>query len=245
MGDMSATRITKKFVVFSTPRSGSSHLISLLDSHAEINCLGELYNHQGGALRDLGLKSKQVLYKAGTEPLGFLQDVMDMMQTREICKPVFGFKLMLHHDPRVIDFILAHDEWRVIVLERRNRLGQWSSMKLAKATGKWGANKGDAPAEPPPKVKFDTRNFEQYCFRMDAKYESMYHRLGARPIMKLATEEIDRRHAELLDYLGVDSSIAQQLESRRERQNSSSMRDRIDNYDAYVRYAEGHSLPVH
>jgi LPS sulfotransferase NodH len=239
-----AARITKKFVVFSTPRSGSSHIVSLLDSHPEIRCVGELYNPNGGALRDLGLKSKKSMYRVGTEPLVFLRDVMQMLDAQHACKPVFGFKLMLHHDPRMVDFILAHDEWRVIVLERRNRLGQWSSMRMAMASDHWEANKGDTAAEPPPKVKFDARSFEQYCFRMTAKYESIYNRLGSRPIMKLVTEEIDERHAELLDYLGVDSSAAPQLESRRIRQNPSSMRDRIDNYEAYVRYAQSHSMPV-
>jgi LPS sulfotransferase NodH len=239
-----ANHITKKFVIFSTPRSGSSHLVSLLDSHAEVRCVGELYNPNGGSLRDLGLKSKKSLYRVGTEPLAFLQDVMDMLSAQHACKPVFGFKLMLHHDPRMIDFILANEEWRVIVLERRNRLGQWSSMKMALASDKWEANKGDEPIEPPPKVTFDARSFEQYCFRMTAKYESIYNRLGARPIMKMATEDIDERHADLLDYLGVDSSVAQHLESRHTKQNPSSMRDRIDNYDAYLRYARSHSMPV-
>jgi LPS sulfotransferase NodH len=238
------TRIKTKFAVFATPRSGSSHIVSLLDSHAEVRCVGELYNPNGGSLRDLGLKSKKSLYRVGTEPLAFLQDVIDMLAAQHACKPVFGFKLMLHHDPRMIDFILAHEEWRVIVLERRNRLAQWSSMKMALASDKWEANKGDEPMEPPPKVTFDARSFEQYCFRMTAKYESIYNRLGSRPIMKLFTEEIDERHADLLDYLGVDSSIAQTLESRRTKQNPSSMSDRIDNYDAYLRYARSHSMPV-
>jgi hypothetical protein len=38
--------------------------------------------------------------------------------------------------------------------------------------------------------------------------------------------------------------VAQHVESRHTKQNTSSMRDRIDNYDAYLRYARSHSMPV-
>jgi LPS sulfotransferase NodH len=237
-------RIQKRFVLFSTPRSGSSHIVSLLDSHPEITCLGELFNLNGAVLRDLGMKSKKMAWTVGTAPLEFLQKVVDLHDAKHNCKPLLGFKMMLHHDPRVVDFILEQMDWKVIVLERQNKLAQWSSMKMAMDTGEWSANKGDAPVAEQPKVVFDARNFEQYCFRMTAKYESIYHRLGSRPYLRLFCEEIDQRHRDILEYLEVDATLADQLDSRRERQNPSDIRDRIKNYDAYVRYAQQHAMAL-
>ncbi len=237
-------RIHRKFVVFSTPRSGSSHLVSLLDSHPDICCLGELFNPNGVSLRDFGLKSKKTARLVGETPIPFLLQVMDMLEARDECKGVVGFKLMLHHDPRMIDYILASTDWQIIVLERSDRIAQWTSMAMAKATGEWSLNKGSAVIMPAPKITFEPKNFEQYCFRMTAKYESLYYRLGKRDYLKLISEEIDDRYREILEFLQVDLTVIDQLSSIRERQNARSMRDRIANYDTYLKYASRHSLRV-
>jgi len=151
---VSAGRPFKKFVVLATPRSGSSHLVDLLDSHPQLSCLGELFNPHGAALRKLGLRNKNDMRQAGEKPLEFLQRVMKQQQESEPYKPYFGFKLMLHHDPRLIDHVLEDSSWEIIVLERQNLLAQWTSAGLAKKTGRWGpgkkageGKKGDDKAE--------------------------------------------------------------------------------------------------
>ena len=88
---------------------------------------------------------------------------------------------------------------------------------------------------------FNAEKYEQYCFRMHARYASIYNRLGERPYFKLFSEEIDASHPALLEFLGV---APVEMQSTRPRQNSSSMRDRIKNYESYVRYAKKNSLPV-
>ena len=268
--------IQKRFVILATPRTGSSHLVELLNSHPQASCLGELFNPKGTVLRELGMRNKKVMTEVGQTPLEFLDRVIEQLEEREGCKPCFGFKMMLHHDPRMIDYVLDDPGWTVIVLERENLLGQWTSMALAKKTGRWdtGGGKGkgklsdksgdddedeegdddvvrtdsadsapatDAPAPPVYKVTFDAWKFEQYCFRMRARYASIYHRLGQRKYFRLTTEEMDARHSELLEFLGLDPGP---IRATRPRQNSTSMRDRIENYDTYARYAKRHSIPV-
>ena len=88
---------------------------------------------------------------------------------------------------------------------------------------------------------FNAEKYEQYCFRMHARYASIYNRLGDRPYFKLFSENIDSSHPKLLEFLGVGPV---EMQSTRPRQNSSSMRDRIKNYESYVRYAKKNSLPV-
>jgi len=265
------SKIKKRFVILATPRSGSSHLVDLLDSHPELSCTGELYNPHGAALRKLGLRNKEAMTQAGQEPIQFLDRVQAQLEAEDGCKPYFGFKLMLHHDPRMIDYVLNDPRWTVIVLERRDLVAQWTSAGLAKKTGRWGtstvkkrgsdAKEADDDADDDnedetaedgaevakssgtesPKVVFNAQKFEAYCFRMEARYASIYHRLGQRPYFRLFSEEIDASHPDLLNFLGA---APRPLESTRPRQNSSSMRDRIKNYNSYVRYAKRHSLPV-
>jgi LPS sulfotransferase NodH len=232
----------RDFVIFATPRSGSSHLVSLLDSHPQIRCLGEIFNLKGGAMRALGLKPKEAVQQAGRDPLGYLNGLIGRSRAEIPAKPALGFKLMLHHDPRVIDHVLETPSWAVILLERRDRLAQWSSMKMAKTTGQWGARKGEAPKEA-PKVTFSASQFDEYCFRMEARYASIAHRLGDRPVLRLYSEDIDDRHAELLGFLGVDASTANVLNSRQARQNTTELQDRIANFGAYLRYVNRQQRP--
>jgi hypothetical protein len=266
-------RVQKRFVIMATPRSGSSHLVDLLDSHPQMCCIGELFNPHFAVLRKLGMRNKTNIARATNEPIDFIDRVVDTLEEQESCKPYFGFKLMLHHDPRVIEHVISDNECAIIVLERRDRVAQWTSAGLAKKTGRWGGvggarkdgddeaddtgedggdeDTGDGPelvaseaggdGDTSPKVKFDAKKFEAYCKRLKGRYSDIYRRLEHRRYYRLFSEDIDASHANLLKFLGVD---AVEMQSTRPRQNSSSMKDRIKNYNAYVRYAKEHALPV-
>ena len=119
---------TQRYVILSTPRTGSSHLVGALEAHPHVACLGELFNLNGGAMRDLGIHSQRVIDMAKHEPLAYLQELIDLWSKRAETKPVFGFKMMLHHDPRVIEHLVRSPEWKVILLRRDNTLAQWSSL---------------------------------------------------------------------------------------------------------------------
>jgi LPS sulfotransferase NodH len=255
-----ARQLVKKYVILATPRSGSSHLVDLLDSHPQLCCAGELFNPHGAALRKLGMRNKDDMRLAGQAPLEFLDRVIAKTREGDEVKPCFGFKLMLHHDPRMIDHVLEDPQWCVIVLERRDLLAQWTSAGLAKKTGQWGSGKkavnpeqSDDPEAAKAaeaerlaraaqtKVVFNAQKFEQYCIRMNARYESIYYRLGPRPYFRLFSEDIDASHQALLEFLGAEAT---EVQAPRPRQNSTSMRDRIRNYEHYVKYAREHGMPV-
>jgi hypothetical protein len=268
-------RIQKRFVIMATPRSGSSHLVDLLDSHPQMSCIGELFNPHFVVLRKLGLRNKKEMARATNDPLDFIERVVEKLDEQDECKPYFGFKLMLHHDPRVVEHIINNTDYSVIVLERRDRVAQWTSAGLAKKTGKWGGvgqvkkegkddedaeeldvmdedgdeDAGDGPevvaseagSTESPKVKFDPKKFEAYCKRMKGRYSDIYRRLENRRYYRLFSEDIDASHANLLKFLGVDPV---EMQSTRPRQNSTSMKDRIRNYNLFVRYAQEHGLPI-
>jgi LPS sulfotransferase NodH len=242
--------LSQRYVILSTPRSGSSHLVEALEAHPHVACLGEIFNLHGGAMRKLGILSKRPLDKASNEPLDYLEELMEAWTERPQAKPVFGFKMMLHHDPRVIDHLVADPGWKMILLRRENVLAQWSSLQLAKITGEWGskgkkkrAAQGIAEPEPPP-IEFKSRVFEAYCDRLDARYDSIKRRVAKHALFEVTTETIDARRDEILDFLGVDSRLAPPAPGRGERQNTTSLEERFTNSDEVLSYALTHGLQM-
>jgi hypothetical protein len=160
-------------------------------------------------MRRLGIKSAETVAKAVSEPLVYLNDVMSAWTQREDARPVFGFKMMLHHDARVIDHIVSDPSWRVILLRRSDTLAQWSSLQIAKTTGEWGSKKKKARAkagieEPATRIEFKARVFEMYGNKLETRYGSLKRRLVDHQVFEIPTEAIDERRDEMLAFLGVD-----------------------------------------
>ena len=239
----------QRYVILSTPRSGSSHLVQALEAHPHVACLGEIFNAHGGALRRLGLLSEQMMTKLATEPLVYLEDLSEAWSRRPDAKPVFGFKMMLHHDPRVIDHLVGDSSWRVILLRRENVLAQWSSLQIAKLTGEWsnkGKNKRAATgvAEPTMRIQFDPHVFEMYCKKLDGRYASITRRVAGHALFEVSTETIDARRDEMLAFLGADPKLAEPSPGTGERQNSSTLDERFENRAEVQRYASSHHLQL-
>jgi len=255
-----AGTIQKRFAVFATPQTDSSQLIEMLDQHPQIRCLGELFSPKGTVLRDLGWKTRKAMAQAAQSPVEFLDRLLGQLEEEESCKPYLGFEMMLHHDPRMIDHLIADPSWTVIVLERRELLEQWLDMAMAKKNGRWevgGIQQGkrlskddddddlddddfddDAAEGASPvvrKVKFDAWRYEQFCFRMQARYASTYHRLEKRKYFKVYSEDMDATYPDLLAFLGVEPQPQREV---RTLPKPLPLRDRIENYDDYARYAK-------
>jgi LPS sulfotransferase NodH len=244
------TPTVQRYVVLSTPRSGSSHLVQALEAHPQVACLGEIFNTHGGALRRLGHFNEEMMTMLANEPLAYLQKLMDIWSQQPEFKPVFGFKMMLHHDPRVIDHLVAEADWRVILLRRENVLAQWSSLQIAKITGEWSskgkkrrAEKGIAEPET-PRIEFKPKAFEAYCTKLDARYDSIKRRVAGHMLFEIATENIDARRDDLLTFLGVDPKLAAPSPGAGERQNTSSLEERFENCEVLRRYASEHHLQL-
>jgi LPS sulfotransferase NodH len=240
---------TQRYAIMSTPRSGSSHLVFTLEAHPDVACLGEIFNTHGGAMRRLGIKSKQMIQMCANEPLQYLEEVTKLWEEREDAKPVFGFKMMLHHDPRVIEHIVSNADWKIILLRRQNVLAQWSSLQIAKVTGEWGSKKKKMREkagieEPTTRIEFKAKTFENYDQKLETRYGAISKRLTGHQLFEVATEEIDKRRDEILAFLAVDPSQAKPAPGVGERQNSKTLEDRFTNYDDVVAYAKEHGLSL-
>src|SRR3982750_2120913 len=122
-----------KFVVFTTPRTGSTMLIKTLDLHPEIFCAGELFFFKGD------IYHKEARYRFWKFPVeGKLNYIINYVKlfftltnflnrfykTNDTSIKAKGFKLMLFqtvYTPGIFRYLKRHDV-KVIVLVRKNIL---------------------------------------------------------------------------------------------------------------------------
>lgn len=123
-----------KFVIFGVPRSGTELLVSLLDSHPQIHCEGELWKHK--------LVSPQ-RYLA--------------CHAKLCAQPVFGFKLLvaqveLQGITDAAGFIrqLHASDYRIISLRRRNLYRAALSSLYGSFLGRYFLVDGDSKTQKQP-----------------------------------------------------------------------------------------------
>jgi LPS sulfotransferase NodH len=137
------------FVVFTSPRSGSSWLVDLLDSHARIAAYAELFLPGDRTDVDYGCRdlprfeatlSERRRITLGPARFGYLRRVF----ARRDGIDAVGFKLMYGH-PHVHPGLLAYlaaRRTRAIHLVRENTLAQIVSRETAIARGQFRAREG-------------------------------------------------------------------------------------------------------
>ncbi|RGP38496.1 sulfotransferase [Pseudotabrizicola alkalilacus] len=125
----------RRFVIIGLPRSGTTYLMSLLNSHPEVSCSGEVFNpysiiETGEADYDTGR-----LFTRDTAPRYFLKDFFERYEA-EPWKRI-GFKLMLGHNIRVLTQLPELADMSIIYVHRNNRLAQVASYLKAMQTLNW------------------------------------------------------------------------------------------------------------
>jgi hypothetical protein len=220
------------FVILCLGRTGSTHLQSLLDSHPNIRCYGELFTDV-----DLvtGYGDSRVATFIGSphdDPLAYLADV-----TAEATQKAVGFKLPTNSlrafpDARVV---LDNHGLKVIRLTRRNLLALLVSRRLLAATGvpqSTHGSYGDARITlEPERCLTAFRHMEADERRLDA--------LGAgHATFRLTYEELaaGERLDELQGFLGVDP---RPLSSWFSKLRLHSLRETVENWDEVERAVRG------
>ena len=130
----------------------------------------------------------------------------------------------------MLDAVVSDEAWRLVVLRRRDRLAQYTSLQIARETGRWNAYRADAPSGQ-HRVDVDLARFARFCEKLDREEARLDRRLcGRHGVFLLASEDIDARLPELLGFLDADPGLP--LSSSRRRQNSPRIEERIRNWDA-------------
>lgn len=118
------------FTIIANPRTGSNHLIELLNSHNEITCHREVF-HRDNIYMLEGTRN-ELLQERKDNPLAFLMQMYDLSPTRAC-----GFKIFNGHDDSVLDQVIHDSSIKKIILYRPNFLSVYSSEKIAQLENRY------------------------------------------------------------------------------------------------------------
>jgi LPS sulfotransferase NodH len=230
----------QRFVVLSTPRTGSTLLCDILTSVR--NCLVdyELFHRSRIQYGGGDVIGTEAIAARDADPLRWLQEREDA--TAAFGYTMTGFKLFLFHNERVLDHVLSEPRYRLILLTRENRLAQYSSHLIAQQTGQWELRDGQPPVR--RKVVFDPQDFEAFEVWLNRVHGRMLdglHRHGRdillveyRSLMFPATLQ------RLSDWLGSAVTLARRTNLAR--QNPTSIVNRFTNRAETLAYLDRRKL---
>jgi hypothetical protein len=215
VSDPNATRLT--FVVVCLGRTGSTHLGSLLGSHPDIRCFGELFTDRKSTLDDVFIKS----------PIEDPVEYIDHM-TAPLTETAIGFKLPLNSiraHPEALR-LLDKDDLRIVRLRRINLLAVFASRRLLAVTKVSRSTKGDYGDTT---VTLDPKKCLAVFGRMEEHERYLDGLAEGKPVFDITYEDLvaGRSLDELQTFLGVEPVT---LESRFKRLRSRPLSETIDNW---------------
>ena len=215
------------------PRSGSNRLHTLLNSHPAVVCHGELFQRRTiysavGPWPELSAAGRfAALVVRDMAPRRFLERQVSEAGHVWPDAEAIGFKLFPYHSRRILRHVCASRAYRVIYLKRNNRVLQYASDRIARASNVWTSTGPGRPGGPVEKVEFSMRDFSRYVARHEHYDRIVRCALGDKPFMEIAYEELEARLPAIQDFLGVD--VLDTLESSVQRQNPGDWAQRFSN----------------
>ena len=220
----------KPFVIVALPRTGSTLLTSLLDSHPQIICHNEPFNPDAVYASHRILRNEYMRAYREEDPIRFI----DLLFSESRAQLAVGFKMLDYQAPDVQDHLLQRSDVRKLYLRRANLLSAYSSDLVANRVEQWRVLAGEKIRQ--AEIEFVPREFDEFL-KHAAEYERHVSDLIERsdsPVMALEYGELLNRKAQkkLLAFLCVDPT--RKLETNYIRQNPGGLRKRFTNWDRVV-----------
>jgi len=223
------------FVVLGNPRTGSNHLISMLNSCAGIECSGELFHPHGVWGRNGTIDCD--LGKRNADPTGFLDEQKDN------AVGMFGFKIFMHHNDEVIDHVIQREDFKKIVLYRQNILAVFSSNEIAAVTNEYVISRKSDDRER-VRVIFNASKFEAFREEYEIHYRNILRKLNHRNVSyELISYDALQSHPmvrRLFAFLSVEQP--EKLSSATAKINANDIVGRFANQDEVQSYLSSRAL---
>ena len=233
--------MTKKidFIVFAAPRTGSNHLVSLLNSHPNCTCHGEIFRplFKPSSKIDKALKKWDGGKARFIRPEKFISEIKSKSSKQTYS---FGYKLFLNHFMLISsDVFLKVD--KVIYLSRENMLARYSSMLTAKVSGQGALKSKDKPKN--TKAIFVEEKFDRFVKKKYEEQITMEKLVAAFPkdkLMSIKYTDINHfgKQQAMLKVLGLQNDTKVELSSNLIKRNSDIITDRFSNKSEVLNYLE-------
>lgn len=130
----------QKFIILASPRIGSNYLVSLLGSHTQVICYGEIINSQGVLFDYPEYDPKRVTAFRDKYPIKFMKKLIFRKYASNIA--AVGFKIFYHQArqgrlKKVWPYLKNLPDLKIIHLKRKNLLKSYLSDRLAETTNVW------------------------------------------------------------------------------------------------------------
>jgi hypothetical protein len=189
-----ATRTGPTFAIVCLGRTGSTHLVSLLNSHPEVRCFGEIFTHHESTLDEAFVNSPL------DDPVEYVAQL-----TAPLSEQAVGFKLPLNSirahpgSLRVLD----RDGMRIVRLRRLNLLALLASRRLLASTRVPQSTHGDYGDAT---VVLDPKQSLAVFRRMDEHERYLDGLANGKPVFQIAYEDLaaGRQLEEIQSFLGVE-----------------------------------------
>jgi LPS sulfotransferase NodH len=248
------TRLEKgmRFVIICAPRTGSSHLVSVLSGHPELLVSGNIFDDRKRKRlyvfwpqEELTPEVKaELLDLRKSDPEAFLEHIFN----HNFGRRHVGFKIFKGENDDILDRIMRDSDIRKVVLYRRNVLANFSSALVARKTGQYGLKEGKPTGEV-PKIKFSEERFIKFHNKYASFFQFVTSRLNAlgQEFCFLSYEDINEPHvlANLVTFLGGDPGKPMLKENqfkRQTKQNSSDILSRFSNAYEVEGFLRRHDL---
>jgi LPS sulfotransferase NodH len=214
------------YTIICYPRTGSNYLVRLLNQHSDITAHSELFDKSVIYSTPQPISDPAVIAKRDDNPIIYLLHLFNECKT-----PVCGFKLLLHHNKVVIDYVLENS-FRLLILERENVLAQYSSFLIARQTQQWTLRKNKVTAQP-EKLVWDESDFNEYREYRDKyvrDYTELYRRVYQRQVPWMALSYQDLFVQETITKIFHFLDVQQDMSLNRNiliKQNTSHIVDRF------------------
>ena len=195
-------KITSKFVLLSTARSGTTNVIATLGQHPDI------YVHREVFLKNYRNTVRPEFHEAfDVEELR--KDQVSYVQKLLSFTPgpsCVGFKVFFVQAPKACNFLMADRETKKIILERKNHLAQYSSLLISQASGmshqRANANKPRTQVVESP-VRFDAEAFSIFSERRQNYFDRYEQQSKGDVFFMTYTEMNDAVFAKLFKFLDL------------------------------------------
>lgn len=226
-----------RFCILATARTGSNWLCSALDQHPDIVCFREVFHPNSiflaeGASWKLGIEERIWRFGRNIAPRVFLKR-LEAVTGNSLS---YGFKLFPEHGWSKVEMMCADPELKIILLTRRNRLAQFSSLRIAQANGRWVEDRKGAPKPgQPQQVEFEADEYQAYASQCDEIDTRIRQLLSGREFLELVYEDLEEQMVDAFRFVGFEPMEGTTNWGTTRKQNRGDLLDRFSNPEAVVK----------
>ena len=156
------------FSIVSEPRTGSNFLVSVLTSNKNIVCHAEVF-HPDKIYIKLPKDEIPGKQERDLNPVNFLNTVMQLTYEKYDNPELIGFKYFFDHNSKIMDHIIT-ERIPVILLERLDKLAQYSSAKIANKTDQWTSKQQSEQPNQDRRVRFSLLQYIAFILRSKYRF---------------------------------------------------------------------------